>query len=213
MQYQNQRDAAYACACSRREIADSHVGPTQALIYPGTCRQGLAPGKTARAWRLNTQGVQVGFEDRLQGAITQNLAQASGDFVVQRADGLFAYQLAAVVDDAALEITRVVRGADFLDCSLRQVFLQQLLGLAVPSYLHLPVVLNAQGEKLSKQTLAPALDLQQPQQTMLQALTYLQHTPPPALKRATIKELLEWSINNWNPAYLPRLRAIEQTDY
>ncbi len=153
----------------------------------------------------------MSFKDRLQGAITQNLDHVSGDFVVQRADGLFAYQLAAVVDDAALGITHVVRGADLLDCTLRQVYLQQLLGLASPRYLHLPVVLNAQGEKLSKQTLAPALDLQQPQQTMLQALTYLQHTPPPALKRATIKELLEWSINNWNPAHLPRL-ADARTD-
>lgn len=135
VQYQNQRNAAYAvafaklqanaqvyaCACLRREIADSQVGPTPALIYPGTCRKGLAPGKTARAWRLNTQGVQVGFEDRLQGAITQNLAQVSGDFVVQCSDGLFAYQPASVVDDAVLEITHVVRGADLLDCSLRQV--------------------------------------------------------------------------------------------
>ena len=152
----------------------------------------------------------MSFEDRLQGAITQNLDHVSGDFVVQRADGLFAYQLAAVVDDAALGITHVVRGADLLDCTLRQVYLQQLLGLASPRYLHLPVVLNAQGEKLSKQTLAPALNLQQPQQTMLQALTYLQHTPP-ALMRATIKELLEWSINNWNPAHLPRL-ADARTD-
>lgn len=227
VQYQSQHSAAYAaafaklqanalvypCACSRREIADSQVGQGQTLIYPGTCRLGLAPGKIARAWRLNTQDAQVGFEDRLQGVISHNLAQVSGDFVVQRADGLFAYQLAAVVDDAALEITHVVRGADLLDSSLRQVYLQQLLGLASPSYLHLPVVLNAQGEKLSKQTLAPALDLQQPQQTLLQALTYLQHPAPPALRHASIEELLEWSINNWNPAHLPRLRTLEQTDF
>ena len=174
--------------------------------------QGFGAGQNRAGVRLNTQGVQVGFEDRLQGSITQNLAQVSGDFVVQRADGLFAYQPAAVVDDAVLEITHVVRGADLLDCSLRQVYLQQLLGLASPRYLHLPVVLNAQGEKLSKQTLAPALELQQPQPTLLQALTCLNHAPPPALMRADIKELLKWSINNWNPAHLPRLRTLEQAD-
>lgn len=205
-------DKVYACACTRREIADTQMAYEHALIYPGTCRAGLAPGKTARTWRLNTQGVRVGFGDRLQGAIEQDLAQTCGDFVVQRADGLFAYQLASVVDDAELGITHVVRGADLLDSSLRQVYLQQLLGLATPRYLHLPVVLNAQGEKLSKQTHAPALDLQKPQQTLLQALACLNHPPPQALQHANIKELLEWSINNWSEARLPQLRTLEQPD-
>ena len=133
----------------------------------------------------------------------------SGDFIVQRADGLCAYQLAAVVDDAELGITDVVRGSDLMDSSLRQVYLQQLLGLKTPRYLHLPVVVNAAGEKLSKQTLAPALDLEQPQQTIIQALSLLNQSPPQALAQASVAELLYWAIQRWNPASLPPVRILE----
>jgi len=201
--------AAYACGCTRREIADSNSGRENAARYPGTCRTGLA-GKAARAWRLDTRGAIARIEDRLQGVIEQDLENTSGDFVVQRADGLFAYQLAAVVDDAALGVTDIVRGADLLDSSLRQAYLRQLLGLATPRHLHLPVVVNAVGEKLSKQTLAPALDLRQPQATLARALVLLQHAPPPELAGAGVAELLQWAIARWNPANLPPHRTLEQ---
>jgi len=223
VQYQSQRGAAYAaalhtlqemgkvyaCGCTRREIADSNVGRSNTAIYPGTCRNGLDEGKVPRAWRLDTRGAQVRIEDRLQNLIEQNLEIISGDFVVQRADGLFAYQLAAVVDDAALGITDIVRGADLLDSSLRQVYLRQLLGLAVPRHLHLPVVINAAGEKLSKQTLAPALDLRQPHTALAQALRLLGHAPPPDLAGAGVAELLQWAIAHWNLAHLPSNRSLE----
>jgi glutamyl-Q tRNA(Asp) synthetase len=146
----------YPCACSRKEIADSTLRisalAARSLIYPGTCRNGLPPGKTARAWRVRVPNETIVFEDRECGRITQNLAREVGDFVVHRADGSWAYQLAVVVDDADAGITDIVRGADLLDSTPRQIFLQRGLGLPTPSYLHLPVVVNEKGEKLSKQT-------------------------------------------------------------
>jgi len=158
-------DQVYPCGCSRREIADSQTRLTgrqaQALIYPGTCRHGLAPGKVARAQRLKVPQEPhcvLGFTDRWSGPYSQDLTDEVGDFVIRRADGYWAYQLAVVVDDGAQGITDIVRGADLLDSTPRQLYLQQLLGLPQPSYLHVPVVVNEVGDKLSKQTGAQAFD-------------------------------------------------------
>jgi glutamyl-Q tRNA(Asp) synthetase len=153
---------AYACGCNRREIADSRLGfgPDGAVIYPGTCRAGLAPGRSTRSLRLRVpdEGDDlVTFSDRFAGTIRQRLAREAGDFVLKRADGYWAYQLAVVVDDAAQGITDVVRGADLIDSTPRQLYLQRLLGVPAPRYLHVPVVRNAAGEKLSKQTGALAV--------------------------------------------------------
>jgi glutamyl-Q tRNA(Asp) synthetase len=146
----------YPCACTRKEIADSTINTSalaaRAMIYPGTCRNGLAPGRTARAWRIKVPNLDISFQDRGRGRVTQNLANEVGDFVLQRADGLWAYQLAVVVDDAFSGITDVVRGEDLLTSTPRQIFLQRCLGLPTPRYLHLPVAVNDKGEKLSKQT-------------------------------------------------------------
>jgi glutamyl-Q tRNA(Asp) synthetase len=152
----------YGCGCNRREIADSRlgVGPDGAAIYPGTCRHGLAPGREARSLRLRVPEVgedAIGFRDRFAGYQQQRLAIESGDFVLKRADGYWAYQLAVVVDDAEQGVTDVVRGADLLDSTPRQIYLQRLLGVPTPRYLHVPVVRNANGEKLSKQTGALAV--------------------------------------------------------
>lgn len=155
----------YPCGCSRKEIADSQLRLGQAghpnLVYPGTCRNGLAPGRAARALRLRTPQephCTIQFHDRFAGKVSQDITAEVGDFVVRRADGFWAYQLAVVVDDGAQGITDIVRGADLLDSTPRQIFLQQLLGLPQPRYLHVPVVVNADGEKLSKQTGAQAFD-------------------------------------------------------
>ena len=153
---------AYPCGCNRREIADSRlgVGPDGAAIYPGICRHGLGPGRTARSLRLRVPEAgrdRVGFVDRHAGPVGQDLARDAGDFVLKRADGYWAYQLAVVVDDADQGVTDVVRGADLLESTPRQIYLQRLLGVPTPRYLHVPVVRNANGEKLSKQTGALAV--------------------------------------------------------
>lgn len=148
----------YGCACSRREIELAAAAQgLAATVYPGTCRAGTA-GRPARALRFAVPEGVIGFTDRATGAQQQDLAREVGDFVVRRADGLWAYQLAVVVDDAAQRVSHVVRGADLLDNTARQIALQDALGLPHPHYLHVPVVRNARGEKLSKQTGARALD-------------------------------------------------------
>ncbi|WP_075792580.1 tRNA glutamyl-Q(34) synthetase GluQRS [Massilia putida] len=152
----------YPCGCNRREIADSRLGfaPDGAAIYPGTCRHGLAPGRSPRSLRLRVPEAGddvITFRDRFAGVVSQRLASESGDFVLKRADGYWAYQLAVVVDDAEQGVTDVVRGADLLDSTPRQIFLQRLLNVPTPRYLHVPVVRNANGEKLSKQTGALAV--------------------------------------------------------
>jgi glutamyl-Q tRNA(Asp) synthetase len=199
--------AVYACGCSRREIADSIVGLPGGAVYPGTCRSGLAPGREARAFRVNTQGAAVAFVDRLQGPIAADLAREVGDFIVLRADGLFAYQLAAVADDAEQGITDVVRGSDLLDSTTRQIHLQRLLGWPTPRYLHLPVAVNALGEKLSKQTLAPPLDAARPRPALVQALAFLGQQPPADLQAASVQEIWAWAVAHWDAARLPRVRA------
>ncbi len=153
----------FPCGCSRKEIADSRLraGLTENQIYPGTCRLGIANHKTPRAFRLRVpdgNAAIVQFQDRFLGLQTQDLSRDVGDFVLKRADGFWAYQLAVVVDDAAQGVTHVVRGSDLLDSTARQIYLQRLLGISIPAYLHIPVVQSADGEKLSKQTGALAVD-------------------------------------------------------
>ena len=191
----------YSCACTRKELEDSALAIDGSRIYPGTCRGGLAPGKAARAIRVRTVDEPIVFTDRVQGEISQSLETDVGDFVVRRADGLFAYQLAVVVDDAAQGITDVVRGADLLDSTARQIYLQQLLALPSPRYLHVPVAVNAAGEKLSKQTLAPNAG----PEDLRRALVFLGMNPPTGLAP---RELLAWGSRHWNASRVPRARSI-----
>jgi glutamyl-Q tRNA(Asp) synthetase len=156
------RAHTYPCGCNRREIADSRLGtaPDGSAVYPGTCRPGLGAGKTMRSLRLRVPAPGadlVRFTDRFAGPVEHHLALDAGDFVLKRADGYWAYQLVVVVDDAAQGVSDVVRGADLLDSTPRQIFLQRVLGVPTPRYLHVPVLRNEQGEKLSKQTGAAAL--------------------------------------------------------
>lgn len=171
----------YPCGCTRKEIADSRFGIAAdgAAIYPGTCRNGLAAGKVQRTLRLRVPDIgqeneTIRFNDRWLGPLTQHLASEVGDFVLKRADGFWAYQLAVVVDDAEQGVTHVVRGTDLLESTGRQIYLQRLLGLPTPSYMHVPVVVNEIGEKLSKQTGAQALDLDNPLTELLRAARFLQ---------------------------------------
>ncbi len=187
---------AYPCACSRREIADSSIAGIEGPVYPGTCRGGLA-GRAPRAWRVRVDSRPVCFEDRLQGEHCQNLEADIGDFVIRRADGLFAYQLAVVADDHEQGITHVVRGADLLASTPRQIHLQRLLGYAVPAYLHLPVAVNAAGQKLSKQTLAAPLEAGMAGTALVAALRFLGPPPPAGLEEADVTDIWQWAVENW----------------
>jgi glutamyl-Q tRNA(Asp) synthetase len=196
----------YPCACTRREIADSAILRGDELIYPGTCRAGLPPSKEARSWRVRVNDEHTTFNDRLLHRQIQNLAGEAGDFVVKRADGLFAYQLAVVVDDAEQGITDVVRGADLLNSTPRQIYLQKLLKLSTPNYMHLPVALNEHGEKLSKQTKARAIDTSPA--TLFCVLQFLRQQPPTELRHETIEPMLAWATKNWNPKKLANHRQL-----
>jgi glutamyl-Q tRNA(Asp) synthetase len=185
--------AVYACGCSRREIADSRIGVASdgAAVYPGTCRGGLAPGRAARAWRL-----------RVPDPVQQRLATEVGDFVLRRADGYWAYQLAVVVDDGDCGITDIVRGADLLDSTARQIYLQRLLGLPTPRYMHVPVLVNERGEKLSKQTGAAALDNSRPLDGLMAAAQFLglglEFNPP-----RTVAAFWEAAVAAWADRRVP----------
>ncbi len=201
---------AYGCACSRKEIADSAARSAidGGLAYPGTCRGGLPPGRPARAWRLRVPAEPVAFDDRVQGRVEQQLERDVGDFVLLRADGLYAYQLAVTVDDEFQRISDVVRGADLLDSTPRQIWLQHCLGYATPSYAHLPVAANAAGEKLSKQTKAPSLDKAHPAAELVGALAFLGQPVPPDLARAGVNDVWAWAAEHWSFERIPRRRAI-----
>ena len=197
----------FPCACSRRELAevpDSALARDGSLRYPGTCREGLPPGGRPRAWRVRAGGT-IRFEDAVQGWQEEDLARDVGDYVALRADGVFAYQLAVVVDDAEQGVTHVVRGADLLGSTARQIHLQTLLGLPVPAYAHLPVATNVAGEKLSKQTLARAVDEDSPPRVLTAALGFLGQAPPDGLDGASVAEVWAWALDNWALECVPRI--------
>ncbi len=199
-----EKGLVYPCACSRREIADSALAGVEGPVYPGTCRSGLPPGKAARAWRIDTRGATATFDDAVQGRITHNVEREFGDFVLKRADDVYAYQLAVVVDDAEQGITDIVRGADLLASTPRQIYLQQLLGLPQPRYAHLPVAVNAAGEKLSKQTFAAPVNAAKPLPALVAALSFLRQQPPRELAHETLKEFWAWALRNWSLGRVPR---------
>jgi glutamyl-Q tRNA(Asp) synthetase len=196
-------DAVYPCGCSRREIAEASAPRG---MYPGTCRGGLPPGRRPRATRVRVGATVAGFRDRLHGTVVQDLGAAVGDFVVVRADGLTAYQLAVVVDDAAQQISAVVRGSDLLDSTGRQLLLQRLLDLPSLEYAHLPVVTNSAGEKLSKQTGAQPLQSRDAPAQLKRALEFLGHCPPAELRGADVGAVLEWALECWRLDDVPRGR-------
>ena len=196
----------FPCACTRKELADSAIAtiaPDGAMIYPGTCRRGLPAGRAARAWRVAVGAARVTFDDAIQGRIESDLAREAGDFILLRADGVFAYQLAVVVDDAEAGITHVVRGADLLASTSRQIFLQRCLDLPTPAYAHLPVVVNAAGEKLSKQTRAVPVDSLRPGPALFEALEFLGQRPPQELFGATVNDLWLWARTHWQLNQVP----------
>ncbi len=189
----------YGCACSRRDVEIAiEAQAASASVYPGTCAGGVPDDKPIRAYRVRVPDEDVSFFDRAVGCFPQHLQRDVGDFIVKRADGLWAYQLAVVVDDAAQGITDIVRGADLLDNTPRQIFLQRALGLPMLRYLHVPLVLNGAGEKLAKQSGAAAIDTSRPLTELSRAAL---HLGLPRLDAPSITIFLELAIEKW-PAYL-----------
>ncbi len=224
VEYQSRRDPAYAaaveklgqlgllypCGCGRREIRRHGRHGPEGLIYPGTCRNGLPPGCKRRTLRLYTTEETVTANDRIQGRIAQSLETEVGDFVLHRADGLFAYQLAVVVDDAWQGITHVVRGADLLWSTPRQIYLHRLLNLPTPVYAHLPLAVDGTGRKLSKQHASRPVDASNPVPALLAALRHLEQPMPPEPLGHT-GDILAWAVEHWDPALVPAVgtRSVE----
>jgi glutamyl-Q tRNA(Asp) synthetase len=216
--YQSQRQPAYQqrlnqlfkqgqafyCNCTRADI--------QALggIYQGHCRHQLTPPTNVSAIRVCTDDQRIEFQDQLQGAISQNLQSEVGDFVVRRKDGLFAYQLAVVTDDAEQGITDIVRGSDLLDSTPRQIHLQRLLNIRTPNYLHIPVITNRKGQKLSKQTFAKPLANEKATDNLRQALRFLNQPELPQQQQTT-SELLQQALKLWDIGKVPKCLSIEQS--
>jgi glutamyl-Q tRNA(Asp) synthetase len=198
----------FACGCSRKEISEAAGEIADTSVYPGTCRDGLPAGRAARAQRLRVEDVTIGFDDLLQGRIEQRLASQVGDFVLYRADRVYSYHLACVVDDAEEGVTRVVRGADLIDSTPRQVYLQRLLGAPTPEYLHLPIAVDRAGHKLSKQTLAHPVDPANPSPVIHAVLDFLGQGPPRELLRVPPALALRWAASNWSRNRLPASHAI-----
>ena len=178
--------AVFPCGCSRKDVGD---------VYAGKCRHGLTTGP--RSWRLRVDDSPVVFSDRLLGPQSEVLSNSVGDFVLKRADGLWAYQLAVVVDDAFQGVTHVVRGADILGSTARQIYLQKALGLPTPVYLHIPLAMNADGEKLSKQTMAPAITRENAAEELGRALRFLGQDAP---NFDSVEEAWKWAFDHWETA-------------
>lgn len=189
----------FPCACTRREVGGR--------VYPGTCRNGVPAGRKARSVRVRAGAGSIGIEDLVQGPCRQDLGRDIGDFIVYRADGVFAYHLATAFDDTEQGITRVVRGADLLLSTLPQAYLQDLLSRRRPEYAHVPVATNRKGEKLGKRTRAPPTRLRPASLVACDALRFLAHAPPAELEGAPPEELWSWAIGEWELARVPRVAA------
>ncbi|HEZ3101677.1 TPA: tRNA glutamyl-Q(34) synthetase GluQRS [Neisseria meningitidis] len=195
----------YPCHCSRKDWQAGARRGADGFVYNGRCRhpgQRPAPQGKQPAWRIRVPDRVIGFSDGIVGGYAQNLAGDIGDFVLLRADGYWAYQLAVVADDAEQSVTHIVRGQDLLVSTPRQIYLQQCLGVPTPQYAHLPLLTNAQGQKWSKQTLAPALDLNRREQLLRKVFRYLKLPEAPETDRPA--ELLDWAVAHWDMGKVPK---------
>lgn len=195
----------YRCVCSRKRLTAS---PN---VYSGFCRTAAHPENSEHALRIKTDDETLCFEDRIQGKISENIASQHGDFIIKRKDGIIAYQLAVVIDDHLQEVNQVVRGYDLLDSTTRQIFLHRLLDYPEPVYMHVPIIVDAEGNKLSKQTCARAVDESNPPATLIQLLKWLKQSPPTALEKATTTQILEWAIAHWQPDQLKAVHSVKDS--
>jgi len=198
----------YDCGCTRKEVADSAVHTPTGAIYPGTCRNGLPAGRSPRSVRVRVNNTIIRMQDRLQTGLQQQLQTDVGDFIVRRADKLIAYQLAVVVDDADQGINQVVRGSDLLASTPRQIYLQQLLDLPTPAYLHLPIATDVSSAKLSKQSFAPPITVDDSNRAVLDALRFLQQALPDSPQDASLDEIWKWAADHWDTSAIPAYQTL-----
>jgi len=191
----------FHCICSRKTLRQNRQD-LAISVYPGTCRDARLPSQMSSI-RIRVPSDPISFYDHLQGHYSQQLDRSIGDFVIKRGDGIFAYQLAVVVDDQALGITTIVRGADLLDNTPRQIYLQDCLGYRQPDYLHLPIATNQAGQKLSKQTGARPIDAHNIGDTLYQVLAFLGQSPPRFLQHEHRDVIWQWAKENWHSSRIP----------
>ena len=203
----------FPCVCTRKQLASAATAIDGGLLYDGRCRNGLPDGEKPRAWRQRVNDEAIAFDDAVQGHQAQRLQRDVGDFVLLRADGLFAYQLAVVVDDAEQGITHIVRGADLLDSTPRQIYLQRLLDFPFPAYAHLPVAVDKAGEKLSKQTLAAPLDTLSPLTALLAAWRFLGQSWQEGCAPDTAENFWQEATVQWRLDRVPQVRKLAAADY
>ena len=204
LQQLTEKELVYRCSCTRKEIALRGE-----KIYSGYCRTGMQKKRKQYSLRVKVPDQSIEWQDRIQGRQSANLFQINGDFIVRRADGLHAYHLAVVVDDASQGITEIIRGADLLASTNAQLFLQQQLDLDIPIYGHIPVAINSMGEKLSKQSGAAAISELDPADILYKALQDLGQQPPAELSKSTVGEIIDWGTLNWNLRKIPANKALK----
>lgn len=198
-----QNKFAYPCICTRKAIANNHkTMGIEGYIYPRTCYNHQPDTKETCTWRMHVGNSRLSFTDRIAGTVTHNMPTDIGDFVLKRTDGIFSYHLAVAVDDALQGVTHIVRGADLLHSTSRQIIIQQSLEFPTPQYMHIPVVKNDNGEKLSKQTQANAIQPSKASVNLYKAFCFLNLNPPVHLQQAPIPSLWEWAIACWKHTYL-----------
>lgn len=205
----NQQKLTYPCTCSRKQIREAIVQSNR-VVYPETCRDTVFT-RSPHSIRVKTEFEDIHIDDAIQGRFSQNIREHVGDFVVKRADGYYAYQLAVVIDDAEQNITEIVRGSDLLDNTPRQIYLQQLLDYPQPQYVHIPIA-TKNGDKMSKQTKAPSVKSRDPVETGVQVLNFLGQPIPDQWQWANIEELWQWAITHWDLSAVPTVFSLEHSE-
>ena len=200
-----EQSLVFPCLCSRKQLAESGGG----MIYPGTCRSRRLPESEEHSLRLIAEDITITFDDIVMGKQTQNIKTDCGDFIIKRRDGLFAYQLAVVVDDAIQGITEVVRGTDLLDSTPRQIYLQHLLGYPTPAYCHLPLAVDAAGNKISKSEGKSKIEIIHREELLISTLDFLGQQVPDALSGSGIEDIWRWATDNWDVTKIPTSKSIQ----
>jgi len=193
----------FPCLCTRRQLADSKDD-----IYPGTCRKRRLPEIEEHALRILAKDIDIEFNDAVMGRQSQNIKKHCGDFVIRRRDNLFAYQLAVVVDDVLQNITEIVRGADLLDSTPRQIYLQQLLDYPTPAYCHLPLAVDTSGNKISKSEGAAEVKLENKEKLLVKTLRFLGQRPPDELDKSNISDIWSWATTHWKIDQIPHAKNL-----